>query len=563
MCHHHIVQEQFTDGFVFIELGPQATNPSIKLSKIYSLLTDGKQCDINNIEHKIDQLVGKYCHNLLVIIDDVWHVEDAEPLVKAFSNCKTILTTRINNIKQHIPSKQSIVIGPMTEDEAICLLTGGVIDSNHLSQEDVNLLEKLAQDVHLWPLLLSLIKGQLSHNVNNQRFSYHTAIKSLQANLHLKGLTAFDKNNIEKTHTSRRIAVKACIEMTFELLTKLLLNRITSLILWTGIGASLETALLSSLWNISKEDAEDTVDVLCAHGLVQLNIKSSNNNTQHFVEVHAVISQYIIECEDSQQILLLSPCGGLNTVHSINEESKRRFITSYREQNTFSLEPMVYFRYQLGVIEMFWLPFLLKKFNLYTIIDPHVCIVRLQEIINDLKLLQCCNNLKSFEKEANSLIGNCKQNVKIIHSLCRKLNQTAQKNLYEKDYDKLIRTVEEFAKTSPSCAIAQKAVTIVKKIMPYCKGKLLHAMKLRCEDLQMQTYEYHIGTLKTLPYIKLLIKVHKQITNSLMTESTDFELYHYIRDGKFDEEEEILHDNYLIKIQEVAPIYVHEKILQQ
>ena len=55
LCHNHVIQEQFTDGFVFIELGPQATDPSIKLRAIYNLLTD-EQCDINVVEQKINQL---------------------------------------------------------------------------------------------------------------------------------------------------------------------------------------------------------------------------------------------------------------------------------------------------------------------------------------------------------------------------------------------------------------------------------------------------------------------------------------------------------------------------
>ena len=39
LCHYAVLKEHFTDGFVFIELGPQATDPSIKLSQIYHLLT--------------------------------------------------------------------------------------------------------------------------------------------------------------------------------------------------------------------------------------------------------------------------------------------------------------------------------------------------------------------------------------------------------------------------------------------------------------------------------------------------------------------------------------------
>ena len=43
----YVVKEQFTDGFVFIELGPQPTDSSIKLNQLYHLLTGEylKQCD--------------------------------------------------------------------------------------------------------------------------------------------------------------------------------------------------------------------------------------------------------------------------------------------------------------------------------------------------------------------------------------------------------------------------------------------------------------------------------------------------------------------------------------
>ena len=82
LCYHPIVHNQFTDGFLFIELGPQATDASVKLRAMYNLLTD-QQCDINVVQQKVNQLTREYYRNLLVIIDDVWHVEDAEPLVRA------------------------------------------------------------------------------------------------------------------------------------------------------------------------------------------------------------------------------------------------------------------------------------------------------------------------------------------------------------------------------------------------------------------------------------------------------------------------------------------------
>ena len=560
LCHHPVVNNHFTDGFVFIELGPQATDPSIKLRDIYNLLT-GEQCGINVVEQKINQLTSDYYHDLLVIIDDIWHVEDAEPLVKAFSNCKTILTTRMNYIEQYIPSNQSVIIGPMTQCEAITLLTSGVIDSSQLSQEDVSILDELAQDVHLWPLLLSLIRGQLSHNLKQYHSSYHKAIQNVQAKLHHKGLTAFDKNNIEAINKSRKLAVKACIEMTLELLMKSLSDKIKILILWTGIGTSLQTAVLNILWNISKQEAEETVDTLWAYGLVQLTdiTISPNNITLHCVEVHAVISQYIIECMDSNEVYTLSPfCGKANTVGSVYEGLKLTLTQSYGIHNPLSLTVLDYLKCKLSIIDNYLLPVYLKSINMFTVNDPHVVTHKLQCIIDVLMRSPYTIKLLSLlDEEVNSLIGHCKEIVKDAHTLCRKLNQRVQRNLFEQSYDKIVHIVEEFMKSYPLCNVAQKAVTMVKKIIPYCDGELLHYMMEQCEGLQMMTCDYHIITISLLPLIMLCIKVHKQITSALLNGSPDTELtYHYFMSGKCDEEHELVNTNWLIRIQEVAPNYV-------
>ena len=470
----------------------------------------------------------------------------------------------MNNIEQYIPSKLSATIGPMTNNEAISLLTSGIIDSSQLSQEDVSLLDELAQDVHLWPLLLSLIRGQLSHNLKQYNLSYHNAIQNIQAKLQHKGLTAFDKNNIETVNKSRKLAVKACIEMTLELLTKSLSDRIKSLILYTGIGTSLQTAVLSNLWSISKQEAVDTVDVLWAYGLVQFTdvTISPTNITQHCIEVHAVISQYIIECMDSNETFALSPFAGkLNAGRSVSEGLALTFQQSYGIHDPSSLTAMDYLKYKLSEIENKLLPFYLKMINMHTINDPHAIMLTLHDIL--MNLSYSSNLLSLFSEDINSLITDCKQLLKDAHKLCRKLNQSAERNIYERKYDKLIQTVEEFIKNYPLCIVAQKGVTVVKKIIPYCDGKLLDYMMLECEGLQMSTPDYHNITTSTLPYIKLHIKLHKQINSSLLIGSPDIELtYHYIMSGKYNEEYELVMTNYLIKLQKVAPITVQQQASQ-
>ena len=561
LCRHPIVRNQFTDGFLFIELGPQAIDARVKLRALYNLLTD-QQCDINIVKQKVNQLTREYYRNLLVIIDDVWHVEDAEPLVKVFSSCKIILTTRMKDIERFIPSQNSVTIGPMIMSEAISLLTKEIIDNSQLSQQDVSLLNELAEDVHLWPLLLSLIRGQLSHNLEQYHLSYHEAIQNLQTKLHHKGLTAFDKNNITTINKSRKVAVKACIEMTLELLTKSLSDKIKTLILWTGIGTSLPKAVLNNLWNVSKQEAEDSVNALWAYGLVQFTdiIISAK---EHCVEVHAVISQYIIECIDSEEVATLSPYGRLNTAGSIRNGLKLRFQQLYRVHGPSSLTAVDCLKYTLSEIENVWLPYSLTSINMFTVLDPHNLILSLQKISLQ-KISPYTMNLLLLDDQINSLQGECKQILKNVNKLCRKLNQSVQRNLCEQKYDKIIQTVQEFIENYPLFTLAQKAVTVVKRIMPHYDDKSLHFITMTCEQLQMMTSEYHFITTLILPYIKLHVKQHDKITTSLHNGSPDIELYyHYCMSGKFNEEEELVMHNYLIKLQEVAPNIVQQRASRQ
>ena len=85
-----------------------------------------------------------------------------------------------------------------------------------------------------------------------------------------------------------------------------------------------------------------------------------------------------------------------------------------------------------------------------------------------------------------------------------------------------------------------------------------------CEELQLMTCDYHSITVLLLPFIKLYIKVHKQITGALLKGSPDTELtYHYFMSGKHDQEHELVNTNWLIRIQEVAPNCVQQLASQQ
>ena len=88
---------------------------------------------------------------------------------------------------------------------------------------------------------------------------------------------------------------------------------------------------------------------------------------------------------------------------------------------------MDYLKYKLSEIENVVLPYFLKTINMYTVNDPHCVILSLQQIKDALITSPYTINLLSLlGEDINSLMTNCKETLKYVHKLCRKLNQSVQ-----------------------------------------------------------------------------------------------------------------------------------------
>ena len=562
LCHHPPIKEKFTDGFLFIELGPKSSDPCIKLSQQYHYLTGNalKQNDINHAEQEIHQLTKNYC-NLLVIIDDVWHIKDAESLVKAFRRCKIVLTSRMNNITDCISYKEHVTVGPMNQEEARTLLIHKVMNMDHLSQEDKNNVDQIAEDVHLWPLLLFLVRGQLLHKIKHYHSSYQEAIKNVQAKLREKGLTAFDKNTMGSSNlsASRKYAVKACIEATLELLTESQSDKLKSLLIYTGIGVSLPVAVLNKLWNISLEQAEINVDVYWAHGLIQLIDVTipPTHNIQVSVQVHAVISQFIIENMDTEQVVKLSPYGRLNTYGLVNEALILSFQQLFGKNLSF-LSATDYLNYKLSEIENAVLPCNLKIISMCAITDPHSALLVIKRMEEALTGHHKLNVLSMFAEELNVVKEDCHKILKDAHKVSKKLNQSVQQHLYYKNYDDLIQSIELYNRNCSIGHIASNGASIVKKITVNCDKELLQYINLCHQGLTVLTPDYHYISMFLLPCMKMYVKLYKEIENVLQTGSPSHikQMQNYIISKKFFEELKLLEANRWIKLREIAPQFV-------
>jgi len=552
LCHHPTIKQQFTNGVVFVELGPQACDPSVKLSQLYHLLTGThlNSGDVNYAEQEIQQLTEVHYQNLLVVIDDVWHVEDAEPIVRAFGHCKTVLTTRMNDTEQYISTAEKITIGPMEPNEAIGVMTNGIMDYSSLLQGDKVLLEELSQEVHLWPLILSLIRGQLLHNINYLKLSHHDAIQNVQVKLHDKGLTAFDKNNIESVKKSRKFAVKICIELTLEYLTQNESDDFKTFVLTTGVGNSLPVNVMHCLWNVSKEEAKEKIDILWAYGIIKFIeiIMPLDNKTIQSVEVHAVISQYIIENAESKEVF--RP----RTFQKVKKELEISFLQSYGVKNIKSLSQVEFLKYTQSKIEHDLMPYYIMEIDSRRIFDLHF-------IISEMSKVQFCLEFKpdthhllpSFAEQYDMIKEECYKMLKNLHKINRKLSQTIQRHLADKNYHKLMQGIEENCFIHPSGLTAQKCVEIIKNIIQYCDPEQAQTIAKCCLYLQKITSDFDIIRHRSIPYLKLHVQLHEKIVTALQKGSPYIEsTYDYCNGGEYQKEFDLLHQNYYNRVQGVA-----------
>ena len=421
----------------------------------------------------------------------------------------------------------------------------------------------------MWPLLLSLIRGQLSHNLRHRRLSSREAIHNVQAKLLNKGLTAFDKNNIEK---SRKYAVKVCIDVTLDSLAKRLSNNLKSLLLFTGIGTSLQTEVLHDLWKVRQDEAIEAVDALWNYGLVQFAVirLPPLNNAYQCIEVHTVISQYIIENMESKEVQILSPVGGLGSYQSVLDGLSFMILRPYGVHSVSALTVLEYLKFRISMIENGALPFHLKQINAFAIYDPHFVILALQQLQGNLVMLQFAQMavnpspniqtlLPSLNEQIKSLISDCHRVLKGSHKMSRKLGQSYQHCLAQQNYPNLIQVLEQYASSYPIANIAQKAVVIVNNFITHCNLGPLNFISAICEMLQTMTSEYSLLTLNILPRIKIQINLLHRINDSILAGSPDSEqMYDYIKSQKLVEEFDAVVTDWLTKLQEVAPNYVQQ-----
>ena len=564
VCYNRLVTECFTDGFLFIEIGLQPVDPASQLHQLYSRLTGGKSFprgNLANLTEAIRSFTDKYYRNLLVLIDDVWDIGDAEPILKAFSSCKTILTSRMSDICQFISSEEQIIVDAMTELEAVnLLLTDQPVDANSLSENTMKLVAELAQDVLLWPLLLFLVRGHIKRNQQLYSHSFEKTIQEVQSELYKNGLTAFDKNVFDKSK-GRKTAIKACVEVSLDFLQLKEKDKLMTLILYTGIGGSVPISVLYLLWEFSKEEAKTCLEKLWSYGLVmskQLLIPPQNN-IQDCAEVHCTIGTYIINSLSSQQVVRLSlVCDNLRDV---TEGLTNAFIESYGCHPS-QLDGEKFLEYWKIRLEHDVLTFYLRRINMCAVCDPHKIILLMEQTLDALQHIpEMFQILAELASEFAAIGEESKMLFKKTTKSSQKLSQEVRKHMYENDYRSAVSTLQNYCSNYEIGKVASKSAELCSRVISRFGGQVHPYFVQQYQRLLMLTPDYHevTGTTIVLARIELHIDLYKQILSALESKSTTQiqAINDYMKSGKFHEEERLVNIHHSIKLKRIAPDFVH------
>jgi len=546
LCNHPDMKEVFTDGIVWIELGTQAKHPKVILNDLYCRMTGRNFEYINDAEDKIRNLT-KHFRNMLVIIDDVWEADNAKILIKAFPYSKIIITTRVSNLS--IPVRQKVDVGSMTIEEAVYLMTNEIIEYDKISNEDEKTLYEIAQNVHHWPLLLLLIRGQLQYNLidNKVYVTPHHAIQKVQANLMTKGLVAFDRPSMIG---NRQQSVRVCIEVSLNMLDDPTRTKLISMMLYTGIDGSMPKEVLYSLWNLSKEDASAIIDKLEAYGLASnKDVKIPPfYNACVYLTIHAVISHYVLSSVSATQIFNLSPFF-VNTEKLVVAQEELVFKKYYGLSNIMDLTKIEYLIYNQQKMEHVILPYYVKDIIMHVLHDPNLVILILQNIQSIL--INAGSILEIFSPQIISLL--CESYKALSHGLIlsREFNTQFQLFCSKMNFENLVITLTKYLDTPFITSVIADCIELTKNIASCCDGKLKSDLIEKGKELTFLTKEYHCVSLEKLPRLQLYIKLHSEISMALLNDDVNT-LYKYISSGKFEEDVELVHMNYCIKINDIG-----------
>ena len=157
--------------------------------------------------------------------------------------------------------------------------------------------------------------------------------------------------------------------------------------------------------------------------------------------------------------------------------------------------------------------------------------------------------------QLDSLISDCQRALKLYYNLSRKLNQNIEQCLAEKNYRNVIQILEHFLNNLPTEIVAEQAITLLQKTIPFCQPRQITAMTEKLEAFKLMTYKFFICH-PAIMGIKVLIKKLQDINRSIEAGSPEITYMQYTVGNMFEED---FADKHWLRVKEIAPTIYNKK----
>lgn len=161
LAHDGRLRESYPDGVLWTSLGetPNLLNELLNWSKMLGLSDLGGDQTIEQTANRLGAALRD--KRMLLIVDDIWEVEHAEPFRVGSAACAMLMTTRANDLARALASRTDLIYKvPLLSDEAALELMRALAPEVVTAHPDAML--ELARDLEGLPLALQ-VAARLLH----------------------------------------------------------------------------------------------------------------------------------------------------------------------------------------------------------------------------------------------------------------------------------------------------------------------------------------------------------------------------------------------------------------
>jgi hypothetical protein len=309
------VQAFFPDGIFWATLGQQPDILSFLHGWIQALGDyNFKPTGIDAASLHLRTLLAD--KKALLVVDDLWNVEDIDPFRVAVNQCKLLVTTR------EVPVKGAIRydLDVMTESQSLALLTGYL--KHELNLADQKQAKILAKIVGYLPLALELTAAQIEDGI-----PWAELIEDLRAEIaHLEILDRLEAGDTANEEKRKHYSLIACFNLSLKRLNGQRLRQFS----WLGVlpdDVTITEKMAATLWDCQVKEARQTLRYLRGKALLLTGVSSELLTSYRVHDLLHDLARNLILASPHPETDYRLPGLGLSMA-----EAHQQFLSRYQRQ---------------------------------------------------------------------------------------------------------------------------------------------------------------------------------------------------------------------------------------